>query len=81
MLLRNTQHHLSRLRKDKPGLAVMFDNEMGEIMDQLESAFPRTLGMESQGRFAIGYYQETQARFQKVKNQIEADVESEEEIQ
>jgi len=81
VLLRNTQHHLSRVRKDKPGLAGMFENELGEIIDRLGSAFPPTLGMQAQGRFAIGYYQETQARFQKVKDQIEAEVESQEEIQ
>ena len=51
MLVRNTQNHLSRLRKDKPGLAVLFENELGEIVGKLGSAFPRSLGMEAQGAF------------------------------
>lgn len=63
MLVRSAQHHLSRLRKDKPGLAVNLQKEMGAIIDLLGSAFPRTLPIEAQGHFAIGYYHQTQARF------------------
>ncbi len=81
MLVRNTQNHLSRVRKDKPGLAIVFENELGEIIGKLGSAFPRSLGMEAQGRFAIGYYHETAARFQKVKEQIEGEMESQEGIE
>lgn len=63
VLLRNTQHHLGRLRKDKPGLAVTLEREIGEIMDGLSTAFPRSLRIEDQGQFSIGYYHQTQARF------------------
>ncbi|MBV8570359.1 MAG: type I-C CRISPR-associated protein Cas8c/Csd1 [Acidobacteriaceae bacterium] len=63
VLLRNTQHHLSRLRKDKPGLAVRLETELGEIISALGTIFPRSLPLEAQGRFALGYYQETNARF------------------
>lgn len=63
LLLRNAQHHLSRLRKDKPGLAVNLEKEIGEIIDLLDTSFPRSLRIEAQGHFAIGYYQQTQARF------------------
>ncbi len=63
VLLRNTQHHLSRLRKDKPGLAHTLEREIGEIVDGLESHFPRNLKMLDQGRFAIGYYHQSQSRF------------------
>lgn len=62
MLLRNAQHHLSRLRKDKPGLAVNVERDIGETVALLAD-FPRSLRIEAQGRFAIGYYHQTQARF------------------
>lgn len=62
VLLRNTQHHLSRLRKDKPGLAVTLEKDIGETIALLDG-FPRSLRIESQGNFAIGYYHQTQARF------------------
>lgn len=63
VLLRNVQHHLSRLRKDKPGLAVNLEKEIGEIVDLLGVSFPRSLRIEGQGHFAIGYYHQTQTRF------------------
>ena len=63
ILLRNTQNHLSRLRKDKPGLAVNLERDIAEIIDGLHSQFPRSLRLEDQGRFAIGYYHQSHARF------------------
>lgn len=65
VLLRNVQHHLGRLRKDKPGLAVNIEKEIGEIMDGLGSSFPKSLRLESQGQFAIGYYHQFQSHFRK----------------
>ena len=63
VLLRNTQHHLAKVRKDKPGLAYVLDADISEIMSELGSHFPKNLSMESQGRFAIGFYHQLQARF------------------
>lgn len=65
VLLRNTQHHLGRLRKDKPGLAHVLEAEIAEIVDGLPPQFPRHLRIEAQGRFAIGYYHQAQARFSR----------------
>lgn len=63
VLIRTAQHHLSRLRKDKPGFAVNLEKEIGEIVDLLGTTFPKSLRIEAQGHFAIGYYHQTQARF------------------
>lgn len=65
VLLRNAQHHLGRLRKDKPGAAVNIEKEIGEIIDGLDSTFPKSLRLESQGQFAIGYYHQSQSHFRK----------------
>ncbi len=65
ILLRNAQHHLSRVRKDKPGFAVNLEKEIGETINQLGSAFPRNLRIDAQGHFAIGYYHQTQARYSR----------------
>lgn len=65
VLLRNTQNHLGKLRKDKPGYAVNLEKEIGTIIDGLPEHFPRSLRIEAQGQFAIGYYHQTQARFHK----------------
>ncbi|MDR2871607.1 MAG: type I-C CRISPR-associated protein Cas8c/Csd1 [Xanthomonadaceae bacterium] len=68
MLLRNAQNHLGKLRKEKSGLAFVLEKEIREIIDGLPEQFPRSLRLEDQGRFAIGYYHQTQARFAKSKN-------------
>ena len=73
VLLRNAQHHLSKVRKDKPGLAVNLEKQIGEIVDRLGSTFPRSLRIEAQGHFAIGYYHQTQARFSKTASDNEGD--------
>jgi CRISPR-associated protein Csd1 len=66
MLLRNVQHHLSNMRKkDKGGLAHKIEGEIGTIIDGLGDRFPKSLRIEEQGRFAIGYYHQSQARFAK----------------
>lgn len=70
VLVRNAQHHLSKLRKDQPGLWVTLEKEIGSIIDALVPAFPRNLPLEAQGRFAIGYYHQTQARFSRDSEQV-----------
>jgi CRISPR-associated protein Csd1 len=63
VLVRNVNHHLANLRKAGKGwLAYTFEKEMGGILDGIGAAFPRNLGIEDQGRFAIGYYHERFSR-------------------
>lgn len=67
-LLRLSQKHL---RKLNDGLATYYDNQIAELMAQLpESGFPARLCLPDQGKFAIGYYHQTQKRFAK-KNEEE----------
>ena len=67
LLLRNTQNHLSKIRKEKPGWAYNFEKEIGGIIELLDTEFPKSLRLEAQGHFAIGYYHQTQARFASPK--------------
>jgi len=60
LLLRGMQNHLSKLRKDHKGGFI--EKEMDQIMDQLSGQMPRSLRLEEQGRFVIGYYHQRQAR-------------------
>lgn len=68
VLLRNVQNHLAKLRKgdekDKATAGAIHRN-IREIIDGLEGHFPKTLLIEDQGRFAIGYYHQCQARYSK----------------
>ena len=58
LLQRKTTHHLAKLRKEKPGLAVNLDRKIGEICELADgdAMFPSTLNPKRQALFAIGYY-------------------------
>ena len=62
ILMKLHTHHLAKL--EYPGEAVNLGKLVGEIMDGL-STFPPHLTLDDQGRFAIGYYHQRQAFFQK----------------
>ena len=63
LLERGSAHHLATLRKsDKGGLAHWFDGEIDKILAGVDSTFPRSLRLEDQGRFAIGYHHQRGAR-------------------
>ena len=55
-LLRGLRHHVADALKQ--GRGGWIDRRVGEIMARLPAELPRTLRLEEQGRFAIGYYHE-----------------------
>lgn len=65
VLLRNTQNHMAKVRKERPGQAVNLEKLLQEIIDGLPARFPRSLNIEDQGRFAIGYYHQNAAMYKK----------------
>ena len=65
LLLRGVQNHLGKLRKEELGAATVIEIKLGEVMEGLASELPRSLRLEDQGRFAIGYYHQRSARFAK----------------
>lgn len=57
LLERTSGHHLASLRKnEKVGLARWFEREIDDILAGVDTALPRSLRLEEQGRFAIGYH-------------------------
>ncbi len=73
-LMRRNQHHMAKLRKEKPGLYVSRDKLLQTILiDGMDCAigFPTTLSLLDQGRFVLGYYQQRQAFFQTSEIQPE----------
>jgi CRISPR-associated protein Csd1 len=54
-LLRRSRQHLAKLHRDKPGLAHNAETVMEEIFAELHD-FPKTMPLEAQGQFAIGFY-------------------------
>ena len=67
-LLRGARTHISDARKRGQGLWV--ERRIGEIMAHLDGDLPRTLRLEDQGRFAIGYYHER--AFRPAKAEVDA---------
>lgn len=63
-LMRLKNHHLSKL--EHPGRKIFFEKLLSEIMDGVAaSGFPTHLTLDDQGRFAIGYYHQTQGFYTK----------------
>jgi len=59
-LLRNAQHHLTKLRKDKPGVFAAIDGRITDIVAKLDR-YPTTLSLKEQAIFALGYYHQRAA--------------------
>ncbi len=69
-LLRLNKHHMTSLRKEKPGLFVERDKLVGEIINEGMDGtlgFPSLLDLQDQGRFAIGYYHQRQDFYKQTK--------------
>ena len=54
LLMRGAQNHLGKLRKS--GKGFWLEREIEEIAGHLPAALPRSLRLEAQGRFVLGYY-------------------------
>lgn len=57
-LMSNAKNHLNKL---DGGLAHWFEDKLADIMGQMGDAMPRTLDLERQSLFALGYYQQLAA--------------------
>lgn len=64
-LMRLKNHHLAKL--DSPSRRIYFEKLIGSILEGIEAkiAFPAHLSLDDQGRFAVGYYHQTQAFYTK----------------
>lgn len=63
-LMRMSQNHITKIKKDKPGRGINLDKMIGEIID-LFNDFPAHLSMDDQGLFTIGYYHQRKDLFTK----------------
>ncbi len=67
---RGAQNHLAKVRKDKPGLSHWYEQTIGEIVNKIDRDFPRSLKLEDQGRFALGYYHQRFAKSDKTQSSV-----------
>lgn len=59
-LLRGAQPHLGKLRKERPSAHTALEKRLEEVQAGL-SSFPKTLTLEKQGLFALGYWHQRAA--------------------
>jgi len=59
-LLRGAQPHLGKLRKERKGTYSALSNRLEEVLSGLEG-FPKTLALEDQAIFSLGYYHQRAA--------------------
>ncbi len=62
-----TNHHLKKLAGESPKLKTYYEKQMTHLMGMLDASkgIPKVLNAEEQGMFILGYYQQTQARYEK----------------
>lgn len=61
-LINLAQKHLRKLDK---GLSVSYDKQLTGLLGKLGESFPDRMSLPQQGAFQLGYYHQTQARYQK----------------
>jgi CRISPR-associated protein Csd1 len=65
-LISNAKNHIGKVASDRPGLASWFEDQIAEIMSQIQDYIPKTLNLDQQSLFALGYYQQIASRKDKV---------------
>lgn len=60
--------HFTKLKHEKPGLAVTLDKELQDLcrgidLERIPQVLPSMFRLEEQGQFAIGYYHQKQKQF------------------
>ena len=63
MLVNLAQKHLRKLRDE--GIRISFQKQVQGIVDKLGEEYPARMTMPQQGSFHLGYYHQTQKRYQK----------------
>lgn len=59
------QKHQRKLKGSNMGLYVFYEKQLGEISSLLGPTFPTHMSLPQQGSFQLGYYHQTQDRYQK----------------
>ena len=65
ILFKLENSHIKKLEREKgSGSKIFYEKLIGNLMDKLV-LFPRRLSLEEQGKFMLGYYHQTQKKYEK----------------
>ena len=65
ILINLAQKHLKKLRGSNAGLVVFYEKQLAELCSRIGKQYPVHMNLPQQGSFQLGYYCQTQARYQK----------------
>ena len=65
ILINLAQKHLKKLRGSNTGLVIFYEKQLTELCSRLGESYPARMSLPQQGAFQLGYYHQTQARYQK----------------
>ena len=68
IIVKLSDKHLAKLRRESGGLAVHYEKMRGELIAMLDG-FPTRLSLSEQGEFILGYYHQTQKKYEKRNNE------------
>jgi len=66
IILKLTQHHLTKLKKLNPGMGIILDKELQSLFKDVTD-FPDLFSLEEQGQFSIGYYHQKEEAIKKAQ--------------
>ena len=68
ILFKLENSHIKKLEREKgSGSKIFYEKIIGNLMEKLV-LFPRSLSLEEQGKFMLGYYHQTQKKYEKKEN-------------
>lgn len=67
VLIKLKNGHIKKIGREKEGAKRYYEKLFAEIMWKVDenNGFPKRLSLEEQGKFAIGYYHQTQKKYEK----------------
>ena len=65
ILINLAQKHLRKLRGTNAGLAIFYEKQLTDLCSRIQETYPPSMNLPQQGSFQLGYYHQTQARYQK----------------
>ena len=70
-LMRGNRAHMSKLRKNKPGMFQVFEKDLESVIHEIPR-FKKVLSLEEQGLFSLGYYhRKASMRSRAIKAKLE----------
>ncbi len=65
VLVNLAQKHLKKLKDRKDRLHTHYDKQITALLSKLGESYPLRMNLPQQGSFQLGYYHQTQSRFEK----------------